>query len=105
MSLVQDTPVVELRHNNPYSLGYLFDFGNGEISLESTPLKFEKSINDRYYTVAEGETLWSIALEAYGDSKYYWIIGLANDLEFMAELLPGESLIIPDLSKFSVLNG
>jgi nucleoid-associated protein YgaU len=66
--------------------------------LERKELVFVKSQNDRYYTVEEGQTLWTIAHEAYGDSKWWWLIRDANRIDFGFDLEVGKTLLIPDLS-------
>lgn len=50
------------------------------------------------YTVAAGDTLWSIAEKAY-QSGYNWVdIATANNLTGNEELNPGQTLVIPDAS-------
>lgn len=50
------------------------------------------------YTVAEGETLWSIAEKSYNDG-YAWVdIAKANNLKEPYELEKGQKLVIPKRS-------
>lgn len=94
---------VELSENNPFSYGHIFNYDDGSMSLELDPLKFVSSAQDRYYTVELGDNLWSIADQAYGDSKYYWLIGFANSIEFMMDVPVGKTLYIPDLETFKLV--
>ena len=72
---------------NPYSGGYIIDFGDGDMILEKP-----RTVN----TTLEGETLQNIAFRYYGDSGYWTIIAEANNLFFpLRELEDGMEIIIP----------
>lgn len=95
---------IELRPNNPYSIGEVFVFNEGDYLLERNPISPEKSIKDRYYKVVQGDTLSGISFFAYGNSKWWWVLEDVNNLKDggfmnMLELTPGIALYIPDLSK------
>jgi nucleoid-associated protein YgaU len=96
------TESIELRDNNPYSIGSLFTFDDGTLYLDEGELNYEKSDNDRYYTVIQGDTLWAIAGFAYQDSKEWWKIAMVNKLENPFELRIGSTLIIPDLENLKI---
>ena len=91
---------LELRENNPYSIGSLFLFPEGDVLLDPGTPVFNKSTQDRYYTVEESDTMWTIAHKAYGNSKWYWVIQYANDLDFAFDIATGDVLLIPDLTTF-----
>lgn len=91
-----------LRENNPYSIGHLFLFEEGDFLLFREIPVFSKSRNDRYYTVEESDDLWAIADKAYGDSKWWWVIRDSNDIEFGFDLSIGKTLLIPDLEKAKI---
>lgn len=91
--------IPELRDDNPYYSGFIFLYTDGSISLERDPLVYQQSDNDRYYTTIDGETLWDIAYQAYDNSKYWWVIAEANNIDFPFDLPAGSSLIIPDLDQ------
>jgi len=99
---------IELRADNPFSLGEVFVYPEGDSLLFSGDINYVKSKGDRYFTVVEGDTLWTIANEAYGNSKYWWLIQKVNDLGPMPdpgfELPIGKSLLIPDLPTFKTAN-
>lgn len=99
---------LELRENNPYSLGELLTFGleDDDVSLQSLPPVIFPHNSDRYYELVLGNNLSEIAHEAYGDSKYWWVIYVANDLfhPFEYEISPGKLIVIPDLARFKFLN-
>lgn len=94
---------IKLRENNPYSEGYIFLFEEGDYLLLRDELTFQKSPNDRYYTVEQEDTLWTIADKAYGNSKWWWIIRDANLIDWGMIIIPGTTLFIPDL-QISKLN-
>lgn len=93
---------IDLRENNPYSIGALFVFPEGDFALDPGELNYQKSSLDKYFTVAQGDTLWTIADEAYGDSKQWWKIGMVNNIENPFEITPGITLIIPDLQSLKI---
>lgn len=97
---------LELRLNNPYSIGSVFTFPEGDSRLFREPLQYVKSTRDRYFTSSDGDTLDSIAFQAYGDSKWYWVIWDINKLDASALFLlePGTSLLVPDLEKIKTTN-
>ena len=65
-------------------------------NAEPAPAPTEKS--GRSYTVASGDTLWSIAEQMYGDgSKYLKIFDANADLlEQPDQIFPEQELFIPD---------
>lgn len=57
------------------------------------------------YTVAEGDTLSSIAAHFYGDSTYYWAIERANELVGTRDkLLVGSELKLPSMAEVASTN-
>lgn len=86
-----------VREDNPYSIGSIYQFDEGDYLLDGPELNYNTTGNDRYYTVKQEDTLWQIAHYAYGNSKWYWLIALVNDIEFALELPLGKTLLIPDL--------
>lgn len=95
---------LELRKNNPYYNGYIFVLPDGEMTLERETFKYTKSDRDKYYTVVQGDTLWTIAHNAYNDSKNWAIIADANSIENPFELTIGVALLIPDLNIHDITN-
>lgn len=51
----------------------------------------------RTRTVEEGDTLWEIAEEEYGNPDKWLVIAVANDIEDPRSLEPGTTLLIPAL--------
>ena len=62
-------------------------------------LAVEHGAEQGSYTVQSGDTLWSIAENAYGDGSKYSKIFDANHelLEQPDRIFPGQKLLIPDL--------
>lgn len=93
---------LELRNNNPYSIGNIFVFPEGDFLLDRTPIDVDKSIYDKYHTVIDGDTLGKIAFNEYGNSKEWWVIADVNDLYWPFELTLGDLLLIPDIRKVKI---
>ncbi len=51
----------------------------------------------KYHTVRQGDSLWSLAAEEYGDASQWRAIAAANGLSNPRALRPGEMLVIPAL--------
>lgn len=99
----QLTLAPQLREDNPYAHGTLFIFDEGDYLLDGPELDFEPSDKDKYYTVRNDDDLWNIAFSAYNqNSKWYWLIALANDLDFPMDLPVGKTLRIPDLLRIQL---
>lgn len=95
MDFLESVPI--LREDNPYSIGNIFVFDDGDYVLDGVMPEIPESPKDRYYSVRNDDDLWNIAFQAYGNSKWYWLIMFANDLDFALELPVGKTLRIPDL--------
>lgn len=89
---------LQLRQNNPYSIGNVFVFKEGDFVLDRERLPYVKSPNDRYYTVRDKDTLGAIAFDYYGSSKWWWVLADVNEIDFGFRLETGKTLIIPDFS-------
>lgn len=99
-------PVIEdlsLRTNNPYSIGVIFSYDEGDFSLEREPINPPKSIGDQYHPVVDGDTLSTLAYKYYQDSKYWWVIADVNVLDWTFELEVGTILMIPDIYQIKLL--
>lgn len=80
---------------NPYSGGYIIDFGDGDMILEK-PISVNSTQLTTTHTVLEGETLQNIAFRYYGDSGYWTLIAAANNIFFpFRDLEDGMELVIP----------
>lgn len=103
MATIQIDPII-LRENNPYSLSEIIVLDDGSLVLERHKVNYVKSDRDRYFTTIQDDTIWNIAHQAYGDSKYWWIIADVNNIESPFELEAGLSLLIPDLITIQLNN-
>lgn len=93
---------LELRQNNPYANGTIFQFEEGDILLDRIPVVAEKSTGDRYYTIKQFDTLSILSGKFYGNSKYWWILMDVNDIEWPFELEIGKTILIPDINKIGL---
>lgn len=97
-----DPTNIQLRTDNPYARGTIIDFEDGTYELVREPLQIRKSPRDRYYTTIADQELGGIAFEAYGNSKYWWIIAEANNIDLPFELEAGTTLLIPDIEQLKI---
>jgi len=88
-----------LRQNNPYSTGKVTTFTSTPSLLERGKLAYTPTLDDELYEVTEGEDLTTIAGLKYADSKYWWVIADANDIENPLDITGHNSLIIPNLER------
>jgi nucleoid-associated protein YgaU len=51
----------------------------------------------KIWTVAEGDTLWTVAEEEYGDTSHWRTIAEANDIKNPRQLESGTKLSLPPL--------
>lgn len=65
--------------------------------LEAKEIKRETSDYSKRHLVSQGETLSSIAGDAYGDPRLWRIIAIANQLQYARNLAPGLKLVLPNL--------
>ena len=66
------------------------DYHKSEVSPESTD-------KTKRWTVAEGDTLWLIAAEEYGDSSHWRTIAERNEIKNPRQITAGETLELPPL--------
>jgi S-formylglutathione hydrolase FrmB len=57
------------------------------------------------YTVATGDTLSGLAQRFYGDPQLDWLIASASGIAESAVITGGQRLIIPDISRYTVVAG
>ncbi len=60
-------------------------------------IKHESTDKTKIKTVREGETLWLIAADEYGDSSHWRTIATANDLDDPRDIEAGTTLSLPPL--------
>lgn len=96
------TPLPVLREDNPFYNGVVFVFPDGSLSLDRTPVQYSPSVNDRYYTVSENESITDISFAAYGDSKYWWVLADVNNIFTPWCISAGTTLVVPDLDEVQV---
>jgi nucleoid-associated protein YgaU len=91
---------ISTRSDNPYVTGYIIDYYEGDRSLERFKITYKPSAGDKLHIVTDSDTLWNLAYDNYGNSKYWWIIADVNDniIEdpFILEL--NSQIIIPDFN-------
>lgn len=65
--------------------------------FQKSEIKHESTDKAKQWTVTEGDTLWLIAEEEYGDPAHWRTIADANDIENPRRLESGEKLSLPPL--------
>lgn len=68
-----------------------------ETEQQKSKIKHESTDKMKVWTVTEGDTLWNIASEEYGDASHWRTIAEANSLENPRSLEPGQRLSLPPL--------
>lgn len=86
-----------LQESSPYSTGFVLNYSDRTFSLERYPLKYVPNVDDQLHIVMDSDSVWSLAYQYYGNSKYYWIIVDMNNLENAFSLVTGQVLVIPDI--------
>lgn len=96
--------MIELKDNNMYAYGYIFDYGEGLFSLERALLNVEATKLDKYHIVRDFDRLDRIAYQYYkfvvsDASKYWWVIADTNLIDNPLDLTDwvGKELLVPDL--------
>lgn len=98
-----DSDDVTLSEDNPYSLGTIFVFDEGDYLLDRDVPNIVKSPRDQYHTVKKGELLMDISFQYYGTSHWWWLLRDANDLTDGLADYKGLTIVIPDLEKTKIL--
>lgn len=81
------------------SRGFIVKYIEGDMSLERMRLNPKPSPKDKLHTIRDFDTLWDLAYDFYGNSKYWWIIADVNKIINPFELEVNSNLIIPDIDK------
>jgi nucleoid-associated protein YgaU len=89
---------ISTRDNNPFITGYIVNYEEGDQSLERSRLKYNPSVNDKLHTITDFDTLTDLAYDAYGNSKYWWIIADINLIHDPFILEVNTNIIIPDIN-------
>ena len=89
--------VIDIPVNCPYGNGIIIDFGDGTLSLQMTGFVYTPTLRDPYYTLVDGDTLSNLANDNYGDSKWWFVLAIANNIINPFLLITGTTIVIPDL--------
>lgn len=85
-----------------YSKGYIVDYDEGDFSLQRSTVKHIDDIEDKAYTIIEGDELTSISFRFYGVPTYWYIIADVNNILNPFDLTVGDNIIIPNLNKYDL---
>jgi PKD repeat protein len=95
----EDIGSVNLRTDNPYSTGFVINYGDSLSSMNRKKIRYKADRKDQWHVVTIDNTIWDISMQYYKDSKWYWVIMDVNNLENCFELPVGTTILIPDLIK------
>lgn len=72
-------------------------FGDGVVFWDTVDLpEFLVQADDTQYVALARDRLDSLAWKFYGDSRLWWVLAIANDLELIPnDVYPGQTLRIP----------
>lgn len=90
----------KLRIDNPYNRGTEIDFSDNEPLLKPSNWVSIPAPDDNYHQVTDYDTLDTLAFEFYGNSKYFWILAIANNMINPFGLIAGTSIRIPNINTF-----
>lgn len=94
---------IVLRKDNPYALGSILRFSTTPPVLDRDVLVYQTSTEDKFHEMVEGETLDTLAYKYYKNSKYWWVIADANQIENPLDLQGLTSLLIPNEDRIKSL--
>lgn len=85
-----------------YTNSFVINYKEGGRSLHRDKLIHIEDINDRPYTIKEGDTLTALAYRFYGNSLLWYIIADINDdvIDNPLKLTPGTDIIIPNHNNY-----
>ena len=83
-----------------YDKGYMINYPDGEQSLQRDILVYKEDIEDRSYTIKDGDNLTMIAYQFYKDPLKWFVIADVNEIENPFELTVGKDIIIPNLNNY-----
>lgn len=89
---------MEINQDNPFVTGFVFQYLEGDFSLERAKLKYIPSENDKLHQVTEWDNLSDLSFDNYGSSKWWWVIADINNVFDPFNLSSHINLIIPDLT-------
>ena len=102
--------MLELRENNLYQNGKVYEFPTGEQLLLRDIIPFKGTLTDSYHIVTTEDRLDILAWQYYKDtvvdpSKYYWVIADANNIFNPLDLADyvGKESLIPNITKALLL--
>ena len=75
--------------------------GSVEDNMRTAEERRESPDLTRYWLIKDGDTLPLICYKTYGDSTFYAEVARVNQLSNMRKLEPGDTLILPPLSRKS----
>lgn len=83
-----------------YDDGFVVDYKEGDRSLHRKQYEYKEDINDKLYTVKEGDNITRLAFRFYKDPQKWFLIADVNKLfnPFILEI--GQELIIPNPNRY-----
>ncbi len=66
-----------------------------EVDIQVKELDLHSSDLRKHWTVTQGDSLWSIAVQEYGDAADWILIAEANEIDNPRKIEPGTDLVIP----------
>ena len=98
-AIPESLSALDLRTDNPYSIGAVINYGDSLSSLNRTPIRYPADQQDIYHLVTYDDNLWSLSFKYFNTSKLWWVLQDVNNLENGFELPVGETILIPNLIK------
>lgn len=83
-----------------YNNGFIVNYRENDKSLQRDHFEYKEDINDKLYTVKEGDNLTRLAFKFYKDPLKWYLIADINEIFNPFILEPGQELIIPNPSRY-----
>ncbi len=88
--------------NNIYNKGFIINYPEGDRSIQRDKLEYVEDIEDKLYTIKDGDRLSSIAFMFYKNPLLWYLIADVNDIDNPFVLTTGQEIIIPNPTKYNL---
>ncbi|MAO08028.1 MAG: hypothetical protein CL596_04875 [Alteromonas sp.] len=88
--------------NTIYKNGYIINYSNGDRAIYRDKLEYVEDIEDKLYTIKQGDRLSSISFMFYKNPLLWYLIADINNIDNPFVLIEGQEIIIPNPSKYNL---
>lgn len=88
--------------SDTYTNGYIIQYPEGDKSLQRKRIVHQEDLNDRAYTIKDGDKLTTLSYRFYGNPLLWFLIADANEIDNPFELTTGTNIIIPNQNIYDI---